>query len=766
MIPIYISRRLFALALMAFASLCQGEPLSLQDNDNWPVSLSGHVQVYEDAGGAVTIDQAARLPLDDPSGFRPATAKDLQIGYSRSAWWLSMDIVNDQAERHSLRLWPGTPTLARLDYYIERGTAWSHIATGQKIPLSEQDQESLHRQALALSLGPGERIRIFMRLESSSAINLQPRVYSEAAFLNVVDRTTLWDGILFGGLLALAWSALLIGILSPSFRFLVLSALCVVITLYEATIRNYTKLHLWPEAIEWAHRSAFVLGHLSLFMFMAFVLIMARSEKIHWPARPYYMALAVLELAVAAAALLLDPYFAAYFGLITSLLFGISMPVAAFLLLKNAAPTGRLMLLTGLFILFHSSLRAVERLGFLPQFIVDIGLGNPGTNPIIALGGLATNLAVLTAWIVLIGKQRQAAQDTLIDWQAREQERLKEQIALKTTELNKALQYAEEKSRQKTETLGYIGHDLRAPTATIVGYTRLLGDVLTAEQDRNVKAIERSAQYQLKLIDELLEYAKNELKPLELKPSPTDMEQILDDVLQCALSLCSLQNNQFEMDVQSAIPATTILDSQRLQQVLLNLISNAAKFTRNGHIRLAVHAARDQAGWSLAFSVSDTGRGIDPAKQSIIFSAFEQEAIHQGSAGLGLYIAQSIVENMDGKLTVKSAAGMGSQFSFQIHVEAIGDQTICWSTPLENAAPPAVSDKLRIADQTPMPPAEIRVDLAKLARDGQLTDIEDWLRIQGKAYPGYASFFNEVRNALYVLDLEQIESMALADTGH
>src|SRR5690606_6080120 len=150
------------------------------------------------------------------------------------------------------------------------------------------------------------------------------------------------------------------------------------------------------------------------------------------------------------------------------------------------------------------------------------GLGNPGTNPIIALGGLATNLAVLTAWIVLIGKQRQAAQDTLIDWQAREQERLKEQIALKTTELNKALQYAEEKSRQKTETLGYIGHDLRAPTATIVGYTRLWGDVLTAEQDRNVKAIERSAQSQLKLIDELLEYAKNELKPRELKPSPTD----------------------------------------------------------------------------------------------------------------------------------------------------------------------------------------------------------------------------------------------------
>lgn len=765
MTHIYISRLLLALVVFAWTSLCQGEPLFLQDNDSWPVPLSSHVQVYEDASGTMTIDQAALLPLDDPSGFQPGSAKDLQIGYSRSAWWLSMEIVNGQTQHQLFRLWPGMPALARLDYYIKRGSSWRHIATGQKEPLSKQDQNSLHMQALALSLGPGERNRILMRLESNTAIHLHPTIYSEASFRNAVNRTTLWDGVLFGGLLSLAWCALLIGLLSPSFRFIVLSALCIIITLYEASIRNYTKLYLWPETVEWAYRSPIVLGHLSLSVFMAFVLIMARSEKIHWPVRPYFTALAALELIVATMALFFDPYFSAHLGLFTSLLFGVSMPVAAFLLLKNAAPTGRLMLLTGLFILFHSSLRTAERLGFLPQFVTDIGLGNPGTNPIIALGGLAINLAVLTAWIVLIGKQRQAAQDTLIDWQAQEQERLKGQIALKTRELHKALQYAEEKNRQKTETLGYIGHDLRAPAATIVGYTRLLGGTMAAEQDRNVRAIERSAQYQLKLIDELLEYAKSELKPLELRPAPTDMAQTLDDILQYALSLCSQQNNQFQIETENPIPANAVLDNQRLQQVLLNLISNAAKFTRNGYIRLAVRADPDQSGWLLTFAVSDTGRGIDRGKQTLIFGAFEQEEIHPGSAGLGLYIAQRIVENMGGKLTVRSVAGMGSQFSFQVRVEAMDVETITWSGPPQAVTPLQADGGLGIADETPVPPAEIRMDLAKLARNGQLSDIEDWLRIQAKNHPRYARFFDDIWNALHILDLERIESMALSNGG-
>ena len=166
--------------------------------------------------------------------------------------------------------------------------------------------------------------------------------------------------------------------------------------------------------------------------------------------------------------------------------------------------------------------------------------------------------------------------------------------------------------RNETETLSYIGHDLRAPLATIVGYTRLLSRTGTPEQARHIRAIERSASYQLTLIDEILEYAKHELKPLEIHSEPVRIAALLDDLIQQADSLSRQQNNQFEFEAGTPLPALVSTDPRRVQQILLNLISNAAKFTRNGLIRLTVGVSTNDGAASLVFAVTDSGEGIDP----------------------------------------------------------------------------------------------------------------------------------------------------------
>lgn len=315
-----------------------------------------------------------------------------------------------------------------------------------------------------------------------------------------------------------------------------------------------------------------------------------------------------------------------------------------------------------------------------------------------------------------------------------------------------------------SETLSYISHDLRAPLATILGYTRMLSETGTPEQTRHLRAIERSASYQLTLIDEIMEYAKHELQPLNIQLEPVSLPALLDDVIHHARSLSRQQNNRFEFEALAPLPAQVLADPRRLQQVLLNLISNAAKFTHDGYIRLTVSASHDNGEALLEFAVGDSGVGVDPEAQTTIFNAFAQIHAHAGSAGLGLYIAQNIVKNMGGQLQLDSSPGQGSCFSFSIAVKPLASETVVLDKVVQVPDAPGLS-KGADGAAMPMPPAPICENLARLAQGGQLSDIEDWLRTHAPLHADCSRFFNEVHKALQELDFRRIESMAMAGTA-
>src|SRR5690606_5149332 len=139
--------------------------------------------------------------------------------------------------------------------------------------------------------------------------------------------------------------------------------------------------------------------------------------------------------------------------------------------------------IAGVFIASHTLLRVCEQIGWLPQYVSELGLGSPGTNPVLALARLGINIGVLSAWVIIIAMQRRDANNEIMRMRESERNRLKEQVAIQTDALNRSLQYANEENRRKTEMLGYVGHDLRAPSATIVGYAKLLSGNSTPEQE-------------------------------------------------------------------------------------------------------------------------------------------------------------------------------------------------------------------------------------------------------------------------------------------
>ncbi|MFT4268205.1 MAG: ATP-binding protein [Xenophilus sp.] len=203
------------------------------------------------------------------------------------------------------------------------------------------------------------------------------------------------------------------------------------------------------------------------------------------------------------------------------------------------------------------------------------------------------------------------------------------------------------------------------------------------------------------------------------------------------------------------------MDGKRLQQVLLNLISNAAKFTRDGTVTLTVTARPGGELCTLHFTVSDTGIGIDLNQGVDIFGAFQQVQPVNGGVGLGLFIAQRILASMGGSLSVASACGQGTTFAFALPVPTLGAFDAAWSavTPREATASGAPSAQPALLGCA-MPADQALSELASLAGQGRFTDIESWVeRHAGEA--AHAPFIALLRELLERFDFPGIRALVL-----
>jgi signal transduction histidine kinase len=720
-----------------------------------------HLQVFEDVSRKMNLDDILALPTGSAPDFRPMQRSRLTPGFTRSAWWLRMSVTNSGSTALPLVLVFQDARLQKVDFYTRYSGHWTRAGIDPAGPMSESF--SSRYRLMNFTLAPGEQRLLLIRAASETALTLEPKLYSASAYDALEKRAALWDGGLIGGTLALAWCALLIAYFSRSVSFLVLAATSAMTALFEAADRGYTKMYLWPFATGWSARSVTVLGCAAVLLFIVFILRISRSEKANLPARYILFGFALLECFAAVGAIFGNLFVFAQVGVYVNALFGVFTVIIAAWLVRQSTPTARIMLLVMIFSLFNFALRMLDTLGSLPTALAWLN-SDIRPNPIVAIIGLATNLIVLAAWINHVGKQRIAARTELADWQRTEHDRLREQVTQRTLELNDALLYAEEKNQQLIETLGYVSHDLRAPLATITGYARQLRELADFGQVRPIEAIERSVRYQLGLIDELVGYAKTELQPLEIVPVATDLPALLDDIAEYALSLCAQLNNQFKYHTLTSLPRRLTIDGRRLQQVLLNLLSNASKFTRDGFVTMTVSAHLHDDQWHMGFEVADTGIGMDMEAQAKLFTDFRQLQVANGSTGLGLIIAQRIVNTMGGDLRVSSAPHRGTSFTFELIVPLAQDDDALPSNVVEHSFRRSVPIRSQRKHGTAVavPPESDRRELAALAKDGRLTDIERWIENMITAHPACMAFLTDMRHCIEALDFAGIEALALA----
>ena len=254
------------------------------------------------------------------------------------------------------------------------------------------------------------------------------------------------------------------------------------------------------------------------------------------------------------------------------------------------------------------------------------------------------------------------------------------------TEVEEQSRQLEIASRHKSQFVANMSHELRTPLNAIIGLTEMM--VTNAARFGTEKALEplrrvhRAGTHLLGLINQVLDLSKIEAGKLELNPESVSLAPLIDEMAGTARQLAEQNKNRLVVECEENL-GLLIVDAMRLRQILLNLLSNACKFTKEGEVTLRVKKVVDGRNW-IEFAIADTGIGMSPDEQAKLFEEFTQAdsstARRYGGTGLGLAITRKLARMMGGDVTVASEPGRGSVFAVRLPGSA---ETVA-SKPVEN----------------------------------------------------------------------------------
>ena len=265
--------------------------------------------------------------------------------------------------------------------------------------------------------------------------------------------------------------------------------------------------------------------------------------------------------------------------------------------------------------------------------------------------------------------------------------KLKRRHAMQLTEEKRVL--AEHASEAKSRFLATLGHEVRTPMTGVLGMSELLrGSHLDDRQRSQVEAIHRAGEHLLRLVNDALDLARIEAGKLELANADFALRPLLDEVAGLMAPVAERKGLAFVDAMAAGAPAALHGDRTRIQQILLNLLGNAIKFTETGHVSLETNALAPRG---IRFVVADTGPGLSLEQQSRLFRRFEQAegartASRYGGSGLGLAISQELAAAMGGRIKVESESGRGTRFIVELPV-AHADGVVADTVPTPPMAP-------------------------------------------------------------------------------
>ena len=610
--------------------------------------LGQAMQVFEDVRGDATIDEVTSSALQ--AGFRRHDSPVLNAGYSRSVFWLRLDLEYRPQRPDGPQPWLlelAYPPLDRLDLYLADGQGKFQLAqrTGDSLPFASR-QIRHHNYLFELDLQPHQPQRVYLRLQSQGSIQAPLSLWAPTAYLEEQPARSYVLGIIYGVLLVMLIYNLFIFLSVRDASYLYYILYIASFGLYQVSVNGAGIEYFWPNNPWWANAATpFLIGSAALFGCQFARSFLHTGAHSPWVDRTLLLLMAsgagvmILALTVSyALSLRLATYLA--------LLFTVVVFAAGIIAWLRGMRVARYFIIAWSAFLLGGAINSLMVLGYLPNVFLTMYASQIGSA--LEVGLLSLALA------------------DRINAMKEERTRILQDSGHKLEVLNQQLANS---NRLKDEFLASVTHELRTPMNGVIGSLELMQTLdLDAELAQYQKTAAGSARDMMRMVDDILVLSELQAGKLYPRREPFSLRGLLDGLRAQHKARAADKGLRFVLELDESLPDTLAGDAGKLAQSLGYLLDNAIKFTGRGEIRLRVGATAD--GLLLSIEVIDTGVGFSVSQETSLYQHFHQldgsMTREYGGLGIGLAICRQLVDLQGGSLSHESQPGQGSRFRVQV----------------------------------------------------------------------------------------------------
>lgn len=623
---------LLCLFCVFFLSLSLSTPSAAStitlDSDRVDINITDETQTLQDETGDLTAEEIVKSDL--LKRFQDHTSDTFRFGFTDPTLWTTFNLVNQQDEPLSLLLHFDRPSIEEIVLYEFDDNGVVELG---RIGSRQKDAEK-PSSVFELSLAPKTERKLLLKLTSAHYLNTSmriadPRSYSEhfGSFLLLIG---LMGGLIFG----VVCYSIFMGLRFRTLNYLELAAYACVGLLYTLIYTGHIGLQ-WLSLGPANTRIEAILLLLMLATASHFQRRFLELEKHLVSFNSWFIFVSVLSLCLIVLSPFLNPALQMQIALIFCI---IAAPISLIPIVQRLANGFRPALY---FLIARIVVIAITASGL--QSIFGYASSNVTFHSTVIFG-LALELMLLSYAMLQGVKSRMA----------REFDNDREKAVRKAI------------TRTKSEFLAHLSHDIRTPMNGIIGMTELLkNSPLSPTQKGYLNTLNTSSQHVVKILDDVLDFAKIEGGNLTFEAGKLDLLQVLDDTLANFESHIDDKQIEFITQIDDDLQNHVLGDRNRIQQVMYHLISNAIKFTDTGEVKLTLGSDPEFSDNHLRFEIEDTGIGIPKDKLQQLLNK-DNSVDPTASNGLGLAICSQLISLLGGELEAESQEGVGSRFWFSI----------------------------------------------------------------------------------------------------
>lgn len=624
------------------------------DESTRSLPLGQALQVFEDASGTATLEDV--LAQAAAGRFKPHDQATLNAGYSRSAFWLKIDLHYRPGNPGSQRTWLlelAYPPLDRLGLYLADAQGVYRLVrqTGDALPFASREVRQ-NNYLFSLDFQPDQRQTVYLRLQSQGSIQAPLTLWSSTAYLEQQPVRLYVLGIIYGVLLGMLVYNLFIYLSVRDTSYLYYIFYIASFGLYQLSVNGAAVEYFWPDNPWWANAATpFFIGCAGVFGSQFARSFLQTAQHSRWLDR---LLLALIAFGAMVVGLSLMTSYALALRLATALalVFTVVIFAAGLFAWWRGLRVARYFIIAWSAFLLGGVVNTMMVLGYLPNIFLTMYASQIGSAIEVALLSLAL--------ADRINAMREQQAQTLFD-AGQKLEVLNQQLA--------------QGNKLKDEFLATLTHELRTPMNGVIGCLELME---TVEMDEELSQYQQtaagSARDMMRMVNGMLTLTELQAGKLKVYPAPFSLRSVIEALQVQFGANAAAKGLDFKVDIAPGLADRLLGDSGKLAQCLECLLDNAIKFTRVGGIALRVSGRTSELDrLVLSFAVIDTGIGFTDLGEATLYQRFFQldgsMTREYGGLGVGLAICRQLVELLGGRLTHTSEPERGSRFQLDVEFD-------------------------------------------------------------------------------------------------